>query len=251
MMRFVVSKRLRTVVAASAALAGFAPALSASAGDPVAPAANASRPLSPTGQRFVQEWKDRLTKLRDEQAARGPATSVAADLAQRAALDRAARQGVNRLFASDVPADERGWVIRDMFAEIGKMDAENTTFLKAALPAKGWFTASADAPHLPTDAWLLVQHSPDRDLQRDVLLRIEPLLSTGSVQAADYARLFDRVQTASGQAQRYASQAACKSGAWQFDPIEAPSDVDRLRRAIGWDETFEATSVRLKIGTPC
>jgi hypothetical protein len=138
-----------------------------------------------------------------------------------------------------------------MFREISTIDAENTAALKAAMPATGWFAPTSDAPDLPSHAWLIAQHSPDRDLQREVLARIKPLLRTGLVRARDYALLYDRLQLFAGLPQRFASQAACRGGTWQLERLEDRTEVDRLRTAIGWSETLSETQERLRVGAPC
>jgi hypothetical protein len=207
--------------------------------------------LSEKSENFVQSWLNEIQAVRDEHARQPPPVSVAEDLARRARLDRVARGGITKLLASDIPIPERGWVMAKMFNEIRLIDEANTMALKAVLPKAGWFSPTSEFPNLSEDAWLIVQHSPDRGLQEDVLGRMEPLVAGGAVAPREYALLYDRVRMFKQAPQRFASQATCAEGRWAFHPLEDADRVGVYRTALGWTETLEETRRRLNIGAPC
>lgn len=83
-------------------------------------------------------------------------------------------------------------------------------------------------------AWLLVQHADtDAAFQQQVLAGLEPMVASGEVSAREYSLLVDRVLVNTGKPQRYGSQLAAISSAWQPKPMEAPGQVDERRAALG------------------
>jgi len=120
------------------------------------------------------------------------------------------------------------------------VDSVNTAELKNLLKTRSWITISEFGPDADRDAWLLVQHADnDPDFQRDVLQRLEPLLTTGETNHSNYAYLFDRVASsfskpAEQRPQRYGTQGRCTGpGTWTPYPVEEPEKLEERRRAVG------------------
>ena len=79
---------------------------------------------------------------------------------------------------------------------------------------------------------MLVQHADaDRELQRDVLARMKPMIGSGEVTEIDYAYLYDRLAVAEHRKQLYGTQFDHDEPA----PIEDEAHVDARRQAIGLD----------------
>ncbi len=83
-------------------------------------------------------------------------------------------------------------------------------------------------------AWLLVQHADtDAAFQQQVLDGLAPMVASGEVSPREYSLLVDRVLVNTGKPQRYGSQLAAISSAWQPKPMEAPGEVDARRASLG------------------
>ena len=65
---------------------------------------------------------------------------------------------------------------------------------------------------------------------------MEPLVTTGEVEATDVAYLFDRVAVAAKRPQRYGTQFM---NATEPFPIEDAANVDARRKAVGLDSMAE------------
>jgi len=163
-------------------------------------------------------------------------------------VDQAARQAYVKAMRSEGSQSASARLIA---ADIQQIDADNTDYLKANLPSDGWFRNSRDGEQTTTDAWLIVQHSPDQSFMQEVLSRMEPLAKQGEVSGRDYALLFDRVEMFNNRPQRFGSQVVCTNGARSFYRLEDAAAVDRLRLEVGHPETFAATATRLRVGDPC
>lgn len=210
-------------------------------------AASSVPALSPVAASWLEKWQLEASEARATRAKTEVGLTGFNRLVPAAALDRRLREGVTELMKSDVPPTERGQVLRVMFAVISAVDRENTEILRANLPATGWFVDTAIA----SDAWLIAQHSSDRELQKEVLGRLERTARAGAFNGWEYARLYDRLELFQGRPQRYGSQARCISGTWSFGEVPSEQEVERQRAVIGWTESLEQTKMRLNIGAPC
>lgn len=226
--------RLNLTLATLALLAAAAPAqqttLQIRNGHPVVP--GAARPV-------VTAFEERTRPLRARFAAIRPDLPVAAQIAERVAVEqglRAALPDMSKLKLSDA---DKGAAFAGMWFYIAPVDAANTTFLKLVLPTDGWFRRSRDGDETTHGAWLLVQHSPDRDFMRQVVERMKPLVEAGEVRGSDYALLYDRTEGHAGRAQYYGSQFSCANGRYVPDTIRDPETVDERRRALGMSKMAE------------
>ncbi|RKF19371.1 hypothetical protein D6851_13050 [Altericroceibacterium spongiae] len=126
-----------------------------------------------------------------------------------------------------------------LFAEIGRRDETNTTWLKQVVQQQGWPTISRVGKQAAGNAWLLAQHA-DRDpaFQLQVLRLMEPLMENGEVSSRHYAYLYDRVMLKLTGTQTYATQVTCKDGKYIPLPLKDKAAMPDLRRSVGL-EPFE------------
>lgn len=238
----------------SAALVAQAPSSAAekTQGQLMAEAVQAARngsPLAPDAQAALDAFLSELNAVRRRHAAAGPSESVAGELARRIELDQKGRYAMLAM-DGDGPQMDRARTLAE--AELSAIDADNTAYLKRVLPSDGWFRNSRDGQRAARNAWLIVQHSPDRVFMKNVLRRMEPLARRREVNGEDYALLYDRMEMFEGRPQRFGSQLRCVDGRWDFHPIDNRSSVDARRKAMGFKETLDEYSKHFPtFGRPC
>ena len=187
--------------------------------------------VSPKAKAAVEGFLARIAKFEADQAALPPPASLQENLARRIRLDQAVRtdpwnEGLSR---AEVDAS-----MAPVIAKWREIDGDNTEWLKTVLPADGWFKISRDGEEVASNAFLIVQHSPDPDFQRTVLQRIEPLLKDREASPQSYALLYDRVTLRETGKQRYGSQFGCQDGKPSPAPMDEPEKVQERRDAIGF-----------------
>ena len=165
--------------------------------------------------------------------------SVAVNLAERVEADQCLRLLPDDPGLPALPAADQDAVQKRVWREIGAVDLINTDYLKSVLPADGWFRASRDGRKTARDAWLIVQHSPDQEFQRQVVARMGPLAKAGEVEGRDYALLYDRTEMFAGRPQYYGSQYQCGKGRWSLYTLRDPAGVAARRKAFGMDTLAE------------
>ena len=167
----------------------------------------------------------------------GPAESLAGEIFRRVAVEQAARRALAE-HVEPLPLDERRVAEWRAWRLITPLDADNTAWLKRHLPPDGWFRISRDGEGVTNAAFLIVQHSGDLALMKQVLARMEPLARRGEVRGEQFALLYDRTALGEGRLQRYGSQLICTEGRLDFHRLEDPKRVDERRKAIGMRETL-------------
>lgn len=218
-----------------------------------APAAAGQGQAAVTSSRaaaLVELGLSEFRKVRAHQRALPPASSVPEELARRVALEQAGRRGIEAIMQSSASLSEQQAAISALWDELAPIDDDNTRYLKTVLPPDGWFRISRDGEETTRNAWLIVQHSSDREFQTEVLRRMEPLAKNGEVRGGDYALLYDRLQVFAGRPQRYGSQATCRDGQLALHPLEDPSKLDEWRRDVGLGP-LEEYKERLGVGEAC
>jgi len=188
--------------------------------------------LNPAARAVVARWR---AKLAEEKSLLRPTKSSAAadELKRRIAIEQAARSSLPDRVSSGLSRNDWEAANKAIWDDIGKIDADNTRYLKSILPADGWFRFKRDGKQVASDAWLIVQHSPDREFQRRVLGRMATLIATGDASGADYALLYDRVAIFDGKRQRYGSQITCVNGRFEPSVVENAVKLDELRASVG------------------
>jgi hypothetical protein len=204
-------------------------------------------PLSEPASAAVEAWKARVQALKDRQAAMPPPASVEENLQRRIALDQAVRTNIPTL---DFPRESQA-VLLAILPTMLAVDADNTAYLKSVAPAEGWFRIGRDGESVASNAFLIVQHSPDEAWQQAVLMRMEPLLASGDVAPQSYALLYDRVSLRDTGKQRYGSQVICADGKMVAADMDAPERVQERRDAIGFTVPRYSDYVKLFEGQTC
>ena len=131
-------------------------------------------------------------------------------------------------------------------------DHANTAWLKGVVAERGWPHRSQVGGKAARSAWLLAQHADaDPTFQVQALRRMEPLVSTGEVDAKSFAYLHDRVMLKVVGTQRYGTQLVCNGARLEAMPLETPASVDRLRHGVGLSSMSEAFARRARMAGPC
>jgi hypothetical protein len=125
----------------------------------------------------------------------------------------------------------------DEFAQrwkvIQEADRENTEWLRGIVREHDWPGWSQVGPDGENAAFLIAQHTPDLDFQRDCLTLVEEAVACGEAHPSHFAYLIDRVRLAEGNSQIYGTQAQGASGRYELQPLEKPAEVDDRRRRVG------------------
>jgi hypothetical protein len=122
-------------------------------------AERAAAPPNPAAQAAVDGERSTLAAERARLAAAGPPEPVRGELARRVALEQAGRRSLASVFR--LPAAEQPEARRAAWAELTRIDQDNTAWLKRNLPADGWFRISRDGVQATQQAFLIMQHSGD------------------------------------------------------------------------------------------
>lgn len=208
-------------------------------------------PLSPAAQRRVDAWLARAAPWQARLAAIPADAPLAANLAERVAVDQGMRLLLSPSTTLDLPEADRIAANNRIFGALVQVDLANIAWLKTVIPQDGWFRISRDGRDATHNAWLLVQHSPDQALMYTVVARMAPLAKTGEVDGADYALLYDRIEVFAGRPQYYGSQYSCKGGRYVHDPIRDPAGVDARRKALGMSSLADNAARINRNNGPC
>ncbi|WP_282042781.1 DUF6624 domain-containing protein [Winogradskyella flava] len=131
-----------------------------------------------------------------------------------------------------------------------QIDSSNTSRMKEIINTYGWPTFDKVGEEASNVAWLLVQHA-DRDpfFQEKCLKLLEEAINKGLANRSNYAYLYDRVQLARGEKQRYATQSSTNSNLnnedTYFQPIEDESKVQERREAMNIQQHVEDYALSL------
>jgi hypothetical protein len=113
------------------------------------------------------------------------------------------------------------------------LDRRHQRVVRAVLGSVGWPTAPPWAPDSVHALWLLVQHCPDRGLQRQALDLLRRACAAGRGDRVQLAHLEDRVLVRDGKPQRYGTQLVIANGAVRLVPLDDHAAVGQLRREAG------------------
>lgn len=180
-----------------------------------------------------------------------PTGSVADELSRRTSLDQFGRQIIGVVSNSGLSDADRTQALDLIWKDLQAIDIANSDYVKSVLPADGWFRNSRDGARVSSDAWLIVQHSPDRAFQKQVAAAMGALLPSGEISGPNYALLYDRTEMIEGRPQRYGSQGRCKDGVLVIHTLEDPARVDELRRSVGLTQSLEDYGKSLGVGRRC
>lgn len=96
----------------------------------------------------------------------------------------------------------------------------------------GWVTKSLAGANAANEFWLLVQHQ-DLALQQRALTVMKKAADADDASKADYAYLYDRVQTRLGNPQHWGTQTQCTAGGVVAQPVDDPAGLDARRAELG------------------
>lgn len=102
----------------------------------------------------------------------------------------------------------------------------------------GWPTISEFGEEVTVAFWHLMQHSIDADFQKDMVEEMQKLPAS-EVRAKDLARTIDRIRMKEGKGQLYGTHFRIKDGQLLENPIDDFDQVDKRRKEIGLEETYE------------
>ncbi len=127
----------------------------------------------------------------------------------------------------------RAFVASDTVTILASMraDSARSLWLRGMVRMYGWPTPVLVGDRAANAAWLILQHSPFVDFQREMLPVLEAGVARGEIGSSDYATLVDRVLVRHGTPQRYGTQFRIEHGKLVAEPIEALSELD-ARRAV-------------------
>ncbi len=218
----------------------------------VVPPASRAAALPPDAAQAILPVHLALQRVRDAQAALGPARDVDERLVRLGELDQAGRNVLHAIDLSRLPPDERLPASAAMWRELNAQDKADQLALAALMPARGWFTTDRYGPAASEAAWSVIQHATDNlPLMADALARMTPAARTHHVRPDDYGMLADRVVLLENKPQTYGTQFRCADHRWRLYKLRDPSGVDERRRALGMSETEEAEAARIATYPPC
>jgi hypothetical protein len=117
---------------------------------------------------------------------------------------------------------------------IKEIDDGHTEKLKQIISKYGWPTISMIGYDGVDAFWLLLQHSPDANFQRDMLPHVEAAFNDGELNSQNYAMFVDRVLVRDGKAQKYGTQIKeVTNNTPILYSIENSSNINELRASIG------------------
>lgn len=117
---------------------------------------------------------------------------------------------------------------------VRRVDADNLRWLKRQLVRRGLPTVSEVGEYGVHLIWLLIHHADDSpDLQRIALGMFKGRLDAGEFDAADFARLSDRVALKQGRAQPYGTQYPWANGGLSVQSVPNLEEIAVNRGALG------------------
>ncbi len=117
-----------------------------------------------------------------------------------------------------------------------KMDKESTEYMKQVIAEFGLPTIPLVGEKASLFAWLLVQHSADREFQKQYL-ELMKNAKKDEILAKNIAYLEDRLLVFEEKPQVYGTQVRKnkETGNWEIYPLESPDKVDALRKSVELD----------------
>ena len=114
------------------------------------------------------------------------------------------------------------------------VDSANTNWLEQVIAERGWPGHSVVGEDAAHSAYLIAQHSPDPEFQKEVLRLLEAAYEVGVATGGEVAYLTDRVAIQEDRPQLYGTQfTILDGGGMELYPIEDSANVDARRAAVG------------------
>lgn len=112
-------------------------------------------------------------------------------------------------------------------------DSVRSRWLRIHVARAGWPLRSIVGDSAAGAAWLILQHSPFLDLQREMLPKLENLAKQKEVNPSEIALLKDRVLKNQNLPQEYGTQFDMKDGKLVAAPIKDLPQLDARRATVG------------------
>lgn len=145
----------------------------------------------------------------------------------------AAEHGVDGIVDEESLTEREREEYAAVWAEVSRIDAENTAWLKRVVQQQGWPAYSAVGVDAGDAAWLMAQHADaDPSFQR-LCLDLMRALPANEMSQSSLAMLTDRVLLAEGKGQVYGTQFVVKNGQWVPRDLDDPDNVDTRRAEVG------------------
>ncbi len=148
--------------------------------------------------------------------------AIREQLRERVEKDQAVR---DRATAKEATEEDR--------AEMRAVDRDNTQWLRGKVAEFGWLDVARFGRKASDNAFLLVQHSGDRELMLGVIDKIEADVKNGELEGDAFCLLYDRLQGYLGKKQLYGSQLSQLGNELVLLPIEDPDGVEARRKEFG------------------
>lgn len=117
-------------------------------------------------------------------------------------------------------------------ADTGPVDEGNVKRLKEIVADQGWPGWGLVGDKGAEAAWLIAQHSPDRQFMAECLEHLRAAVEAADASPTNLAYLEDRVRMLRGELQLYGTQFIEKDETYEPWPIEDPDGLDERRAAI-------------------
>lgn len=167
----------------------------------------------------------------------GERGSGSRETARESRIPDAVRQELIRLGAEDQEARRELSPDRMQDTAFAKSmlrgDSARTARLRAIVDEYDWPDSLRAGGEAAEAAFLILQHSPSHELQKEWLPTIEGLARQGTVAADQAALLIDRVLVHDGLPQRYGTQFEIVDGRLVLDSVENEAGLEARRSSMG------------------
>jgi hypothetical protein len=127
--------------------------------------------------------------------------------------------------------------------KMSTLDSASTERLREIVREHGWPGKSVVGEEAARAAFLIVQHSPSTEFQKEMLELMRSAAEAGDANRADVAMLEDRILSHEGKPQIYGTQFRIADSRLIPYPIEDPARLDERRAAIGLPPMSEYVNV--------
>ena len=171
------------------------------------------------------------------EAALPPAATDTERLERMGAIDQSFRLQMHKMPLAGLSAEQVKAAFAVIAARTDPIDQRNRDAVMAMLPKEGWFSFTAYGRPAAEAALHIINHS-DLVTRQKVLPALERMAMQGEADRADFATMYDRVQTGLGRPQRYGTQFHCVDHRRVPYALEYPDRVEEWRRPMGFRISF-------------
>jgi uncharacterized protein DUF6624 len=111
-------------------------------------------------------------------------------------------------------------------------DSARTARLQVIVEQYGWPDPLRVGREAAQGAFLILQHSPNHEFQKQMVPEVEKLALAGHMPRSEAAMLIDRVLMHEGRPQRYGTQFTLTQGRWVLHPVEEEAGLEQRRKSM-------------------